>query len=191
MPSGFHCDSILLVIVRLHFTGPRDPMRAARGLLLVVALFASARMAASSPGQVYEGTAQVVDGDTIIIDRQRLRLEGLDAPEKDQTCHKRDGRAWPCGDSSREALAERVRGARVRCVESSRDVYRRPLVHCLVAGQDLGSWLVSSGWAVAFVRYSDRYVKEEADARKAGRGVWAGTFDMPWEWRAARRSNGK
>jgi endonuclease YncB( thermonuclease family) len=47
--------------------------------------------------------------------------------------------------------------------------------------------MVLGGWAVAFERYSRDYVDQEAEARHAHRGLWSGTFQMPWEWRAEHR----
>jgi endonuclease YncB( thermonuclease family) len=58
---------------------------------------------------------------------------------------------------------------------------------CWVGDEDVDGWMVGQGWALAFRKYSDRYVAEEDAARAAGRGIWRGTFDAPWDWRAARR----
>ncbi len=56
-----------------------------------------------------------------------------------------------------------------------------------MAGEDLEEWLVSQGWALAYRRYSLDYVDEEADAQAARRGIWAGGFVKPWEWRRGKR----
>jgi endonuclease YncB( thermonuclease family) len=56
-----------------------------------------------------------------------------------------------------------------------------------VSGEDLERWMVEQGWAVAFRKYFLDYVDAENDAREAGRGIWQGAFELPWEWRAARR----
>ncbi len=61
-------------------------------------------------------------------------------------------------------------------------IARRP-----VTCEDLGAWMVRQGWALAYRRYSLDYVNEEADAQAARRGIWAGRFVKPWEWRRGKR----
>ncbi len=73
------------------------------------------------------------------------------------------------------------------CEDLGRDRYDRIIARCTVAGEDLGEWMVSQGLALAYRRYSLDYVDEEADARAAQRGIWAGGFVKPWEWRRVKR----
>ncbi len=68
-----------------------------------------------------------------------------------------------------------------------RDRYKRIIGRCTVAGEDLGAWMVLQGWALTYRRYSLDYVDEEADARAARRGIWAGEFVKPWKWRRGKR----
>ncbi len=56
-----------------------------------------------------------------------------------------------------------------------------------MAGEDINAWMVSQGLALAYRRYSLDYVDEEADAQAARRGIWAGEFVSPWEWRRGKR----
>ncbi len=75
----------------------------------------------------------------------------------------------------------------VTCEDLGRDRYKRIIGRCTAAGEDLGAWMVSQGWALAYRRYSLDYVDEEADAQAARRGIWAGEFVPPWEWRRGKR----
>jgi endonuclease YncB( thermonuclease family) len=57
---------------------------------------------------------------------------------------------------------------------------------CLVGDLDINEWLVTQGLALAYRRYSLDYVAAEDQARAASRGMWAGSFEPPWEWRRPR-----
>jgi endonuclease YncB( thermonuclease family) len=151
-------------------------------LALIVAVFAYAEPAAAD----VTGRASVVDGDTIEIRGERVRLFGIDAPESGQTCSV-SGQPYRCGQQAALALADHIGQRTVRCEQRDRDRYGRIVAVCWVADEDISRWLVEQGWALAFRKYSTRYVSEEEDARAAGRGIWRGTFDAPWDWRAARR----
>lgn len=137
-----------------------------------------------------EGRASVIDGDTIEIHGERIRLEGIDAPESNQPCiHKTTGQKWRCGQRAAIWLSDMIGAQTVRCVESGRDQWKRMLAHCTVGGYDISAEMVRNGWAMAFVRYSREYVREEAEARSSGAGIWATEFVPPWDWRRARRSS--
>ncbi len=128
------------------------------------------------------GRATVTDGDTIRIGRTRIRLHGIDAPERRQTCTS-DGQSWRCGEASTEALKGVIGDNPVQCSRRDKDHYGRIVAVCRVGSTDLNAWMVQQGWAVAYRRYSKDYVSDEAAARAAGRGMWRGEFMMPWEWR--------
>ncbi|QYU67944.1 thermonuclease family protein [Leptolyngbya sp. 15MV] len=128
------------------------------------------------------GHAVVTDGDTISLNGQRIRLEGVDAPEAAQRC-EREGVPWPCGADATFALQLFLQGRVLRCTDNGRDRYQRILARCWVGEQDLGAWLVREGWAVAYTEYSWRYLPEELAARWDGRGLWAGRFERPADWR--------
>jgi endonuclease YncB( thermonuclease family) len=130
----------------------------------------------------FGGVAVVHDADTLTIAGRRVRLDGVDAPETRQSC-ERSGFTWPCGLDATAALQGFLRGQPLRCTDNGRDQYGRVLAHCWLGEQDVGAWLVREGWAVAYRRYSDRYVAQENAARRDGRGLWGGRFEMPEEWR--------
>lgn len=135
------------------------------------------------------GVASVIDGDTIEIHGQRIRLYGIDAPEASQPCDL-DGRPWRCGQASANALAEYIGRRTVACEPRDRDRYGRLVAACSVGGANMSAWMVREGWAVAYRRYSQDFVADEATARAAERGIWRSTFVLPWEWRARRRAGG-
>jgi endonuclease YncB( thermonuclease family) len=129
------------------------------------------------------GVASVVDPDTIEIHGQRIRLHGIDAPEGGQTCLDAAGRNWRCGQRAALALQDLIGRRTVTCDERDVDRYGRIVGRCLVGGLDINEWLVAQGLALAYWRYSRDYVAAEDEVRVAGRGMWAGTFEPPWEWR--------
>jgi endonuclease YncB( thermonuclease family) len=155
-----------------------------------VALLAA--IAASVPSQVHAdelvGRASVVDGDTVGIRDQKIRLHGIDAPEASQLCTRPNGEQWRCGQQAANALSEKIGQRNVRCDGKKRDRWGRLIAVCYLGSQDLNAWLVRRGLAVAYRKHSKDYVSQEARARKAKIGVWSGTFDMPWDWRKAQRS---
>jgi endonuclease YncB( thermonuclease family) len=132
------------------------------------------------------GLAKVVDGDTILIDGTRVRLEGIDAPEAGQTCTRRLLGHWACGTEATNALARLVEGKHVECEPRGLDKYGRTLGTCLLGRQDVNAWMVRQGHAWAFVRYSASYTREEAQARAERIGIWQGEATPPWEYRELR-----
>jgi hypothetical protein len=69
------------------------------------------------------------------------------------------------------------------CDVTGVDKYGRLLGKCFVDGDDISSWMVRSGWALSFVRYSHDYDRDEAAARSDLAGLWSGAFIAPWDWR--------
>ena len=129
------------------------------------------------------GVASVIDADTIEIHGQRIRLHGIDAPEGRQNCLDADGRTWRCGQRAALALQDLIGRRTVTCDERDVDRYGRVVSRCFVGNVDVNEWLVAQGLALAYRRNSGDYVAAEDDARAAGRGMWAGSFEPPWEWR--------
>ncbi len=146
----------------------------------------AARVGESLPGPGVVGGARVIDGDTLAFGSVRVRLEGIDAPEQEQSCGKAWFGTWKCGKAATEHLERLVRDRAIRCDSVGTDAYGRMLGICLADGLDINADMVRNGLAWAFVKYSQRYVEVEADARAAKRGIWQGTAVPAWQWRAER-----
>ncbi|PWS35855.1 nuclease [Falsiroseomonas bella] len=167
-------------------------MRRRRRLILglVLALLAGAAGLAGLDGPQGSarhdlvGPATVVDADTLVVSGQRVRLDAADAPELRQSC-ERGGVSWPCGRDAAQALRQFIGTRDLRCETHGRDRFDRVLALCRAGGEDIAAWLVSEGLAVAYTRYSWRYLPQEAAARWHGRGMWGGDFDRPEDWRRA------
>jgi endonuclease YncB( thermonuclease family) len=152
---------------------------------LILCLLFSALPAAA---QTITGVASVTDGDSLEIRGIRIRLHGIDAPESRQLCTRPSGETWRCGQQAALALSDRIGRRSVSCESLDTDRYGRTIAVCLQDGVDLNAWMVREGWAAAYRQYSRDYVPAEADARRAVRNIWSGTFVMPWDWRRGARS---
>jgi endonuclease YncB( thermonuclease family) len=129
------------------------------------------------------GAALVVDGDSLEISGARIRLIGIDAPEMHQTCTDARRETWPCGRAAARELRAHIGDRALKCEQTGLDRYRRVLAVCFLPdGSDVNAWMVRQGWAVVF-GYGPNYRAEQAEAKAARRGIWAGTFTMPAEWR--------
>ena len=133
-----------------------------------------------------EGVARVIDGDTLDVGGVRVRLHGVDAFERDQTCD-RSGGPWACGTAATSALKARADGRRLVCEVRDTDRYGRKVSRCERAGADVARSLVDQGLALAYRRYSADYVAAEEAARARRAGAWAGSFDRPEQWRRRGR----
>lgn len=151
-------------------------------LAAVLILAALAVVAALLTRERLDGAAVAVDGDTLDMAGTHVRIAGIDAPELRQTC-ERDGKPWRCGEAARRALAEALRAGPVTCTARGRDRYDRPLAQCSAGGLDLADHMVRQGLAVAYLGRA--HAAAEAEARAARRGIWAGTFEAPADWRTA------
>lgn len=132
------------------------------------------------------GEARIIDGDTIEISGERIRLHGIDAPETRQTCDVA-GVPWPCGESATLALVDETRGQAVTCKGEKRDRYGRIIAVCYSGDRDLNAMMVREGWALAYRRYAKDYVDAEIEARDARKGMWRADFVEPWKWRRSKR----
>ncbi|WFR97038.1 thermonuclease family protein [Rhizobium tumorigenes] len=127
---------------------------------------------------IAKGNFSVVDGDSLKREGGRFRLVGIDAPELRQQCKRASG-FWDCGQVARDALASMLSGSPVECRGRQRDRYDRLLVTCSVGGLDVNGEMVRRGMAVAYGAYE----AEEAEARGAKAGLWAGSFERPRDYR--------
>ena len=144
--------------------------------------------------KVISGIAKVIDGDTIRIDKKKIRLFGIDAPEKKQQCRRSSlsisfltfGKDYPCGQISADRLRKKINDKLVVCKYSSKDRYKRFIAECFLNKTNINAWMVQTGHAVAYKKYSKKFVAQEIFAKKEKLGLWSGTFEMPWNWRKNR-----
>ncbi len=125
----------------------------------------------------------VVDGDTIDIGEDRYRLNGIDTPERGQTCGGGAG-AWPCGEAATKRLKELVAGRAVNCKTHEIDGYGRFIATCRADGVDIGQVMVREGLAWAYLKFTDIYAPEETAARVAGLGIWRLPSQPAWDYRS-------
>jgi endonuclease YncB( thermonuclease family) len=130
------------------------------------------------------GYGEPIDGDSLWVGRDEVRLKGIDAPEWKQDCGA-GGSRWACGEAARQELVRAIGGDDVRCAIDQRDVYGRLLGLCTAGGRDLNAEMVTSGMAVTF---GGSYGNEQARARAERRGIWSGPFEEPRDWRAQHAS---
>tara|TARA_Y100001934_G_scaffold242203_1_gene297796 strand:+ start:2887 stop:3516 length:630 start_codon:yes stop_codon:yes gene_type:complete len=133
-----------------------------------------------------KGSARAIDGDTLEFSDQRVRLQGIDAPELNQKCWL-EGSKWPCGKESSRALQNLIDGAVVRCQKIDRDRYGRIVARCHSNGHDIGHAMVASGMALAYRKYSSGYIDAEVAAKAKEVGIWKSKFIEPWLWRRGKR----
>jgi len=145
-------------------------------------------------GQTISGHAKFADADSGKIDGVRFRMQGYDAPEWDQICHRGEPlRPYRCGLEATAALRAFIADRPLDCDPvvqeggGTTDRYGRALLRCRVGGQDIGAWLVERGYVVAFLRYSEEYLPHQQRAQTARRGLWNGVFMEPQHWRLSKR----
>ncbi len=140
-------------------------------------------LAPAPTGAEFTGRARVVDGDSLEVAGRRVRLFGIDAPEGPQDCRDTRGRRYPCGEDARRALIVAIGGRPVTCTPAGVS-YDRQVAVCTADGRDLGESMIRQGHALELRTHSHgRYAAAEREARQARRGLWAGSFEQPAEWR--------
>ncbi len=141
--------------------------------------------------KIISGIAKVTDGDTIKIEKYKIRLYGIDAPEKKQQCQKTwlaisfltFHKKYPCGEVSTKKLKNLINDKFVKCKYTSIDRYKRFIAECFIDKTNINAWMVRNGYAVSYQKYSKQFVAVEKIAKKEKLGLWAGSFEMPWDYR--------
>ena len=147
-------------------------------------------------GDTISGKALVIDGDTIKINSKKVRLFGIDAPEKKQKCKKlflsiyilSFDKSYDCGIISTNKLKNKIKDNIIICKSKGKDRYKRIIAECFKDKTNLNSWLVRNGYAVAYLKYSKKYLTAQNLAKKENRGIWQGKFEMPWDYRKSKKN---
>ena len=134
-----------------------------------------------------EDKVKVIDGDTIHVGKLKYRFLGIDAPEMDQVC-KKNQQDIMCGVIAKNALIEKINNSPVTCKIEEVDRYKRLVAECFVREESLSKFLVKNGYAVAYRRYSMKFVEDENYAKENKLGLWSMTFEYPWDYRAKARA---
>ena len=132
--------------------------------------------------QVKSQELRVVDGDTIHLNGEKIRFTGIDTPELKQTCINQ-GIIDPCGVTAKEILIDKISDNEVECISEGKDQYKRTLAECFVNNESLSSYLVRSGYAFAYRKYSMKFISDEDYAKANKIGIWSMKFDYPWDYR--------
>ena len=125
---------------------------------------------------------KVVDGDTIVLNGEKIRFAGIDTPELKQKCIKNDQKVF-CGVLAKKLLLEKIGNKTPKCIREGKDIYKRTLAECFINGESLSVFLVRNGYAFAYRKYSDKFIKEEEFAKKNKNGLWSMKFEYPWDFR--------
>ena len=125
---------------------------------------------------------KVIDGDTIVLNGEKIRFSGIDTPELKQTCLKGNEEVG-CGMFAKILLIKKIGNNTPTCIGKKKDFYKRTLAECFVKGESLSKFLVRSGYAFAYRKYSTKFVKDEDFAKTNKIGMWSMTFQYPWDFR--------
>ena len=125
---------------------------------------------------------KIVDGDTIVLNGEKIRFSGIDTPELKQTCMNGDQKVC-CGKLAKMLLVKKIGNKTPECIREGKDVYKRTLAECFINGESLSAFLVRSGYAFAYRKYSDKFIKDEEFAKENKLGMWTMTFQYPWDFR--------
>ena len=130
----------------------------------------------------FADSLRVVDGDTIVLNGEKIRFSGIDAPELKQTCMNGDEKVF-CGKTAKKLLIKKIGNETPECISEGKDAYKRTLAECFIKGESLSSYLVRSGYAFAYRKYSKKFIKDEEFAKENKLGMWSMEFQYPWDFR--------
>ena len=130
----------------------------------------------------FADSLRVVDGDTIVLNGEKIRFSGIDTPELKQTCMKDNEKIF-CGETAKILLIKKIGNKTPECISEGKDAYKRTLAECFVNGESLSVFLVRSGYAFAYRKYSKKFIEDEEYAKKIKIGMWSMEFEFPWDYR--------
>jgi endonuclease YncB( thermonuclease family) len=153
----------------------------------LLAVIAATVLTAPAFAQRGPQPVRLADGDSFSLGGERYRLYGVDAPELHQDCTDAAGRSWPCGSRARSELRRIIGTHPVECRTVATDRFGRNIAVCHAGGRDLAEEMVRAGFATITERFgsTNPYEAAETEARSDKRGLWAGKFDTPRDWRRA------
>ena len=153
----------------------------------IIILFLFFYSSGSLSQKIIQGKAKIIDGDTIHINKNKIRLHGIDAPEMDQTCAIKN-KVWHCGIESSAALKKLVLDNNISCVVNDIDKYKRYIAECFINNKNINKFMVKNGWAIAYRYYSSDYINDENIAKNNKTGIWQGKFQDPYLFRKQQKN---
>ena len=130
----------------------------------------------------FADSLRVVDGDTIVFNGEKIRFSGIDTPELKQTCMNGNEKIF-CGKNAKMLLIKKIGNEIPKCISEGKDYFKRTLAECFINGESLSVYLVRSGYAFAYRKYSDKFIKDEEFAKENKLGMWSTKFQYPWDFR--------
>ena len=125
---------------------------------------------------------KIVDGDTIVLNGEKIRFSGIDTPELKQMSMNGDQKVF-CGKLAKMLLVKKIGNKTPECIGEGKDFYKRTLAECFINGESLSAFLVRSGYAFAYRKYSKKFIEDEEFAKKNKLGMWSMKFEYPWDFR--------
>jgi endonuclease YncB( thermonuclease family) len=129
-----------------------------------------------------DAATTITDVNTLILNDQIFRLEGIEGPQTDQVCLDDKGATLLCGIEARDRLREWIGKRAVRCDDKGQDrtFKKRHMGVCWVADEkiSLNQWLAQEGWALSLGSKS-RFKADQDSARDNRKGLWKGCFVSP------------
>ena len=133
----------------------------------------------SSEKNISKGKARIIDGDTIEINKEKIRFGGINSPERNEVGYR----------LAKDKLTEKIAKNIITCVrEKNKDKYRRTVAECFINGESLSSFMVKKGYACDYIYYSKgKYAKEQKYAKANKLGIWKMKYNTSWEYKCRKK----
>ena len=133
----------------------------------------------SSEKNISKGKARIIDGDTIEINKEKIRFGGINSPERNEVGYR----------LAKDKLTEKIAKNIITCVrEKKKDKYRRTVAECFINGESLSSFMVKKGYACDYIYYSKgKYAKEQKYAKANKLGIWKMKYNTSWEYKCRKK----
>lgn len=181
---GYGLAALLLVgsgaVAGAHVMGQR-----VAGLSSPLGSLASIRFMPGRSQEIAGRAANVINGETIRLSNVMIRLEGVESPDRSQTCQGQGKKRWKCGEMAQVALERLVNGKPLKCqTGNTPDAHGRLNGTCaLDDGRDVGMLLVERGHVFSTSSYFGGYAAQENEAKRQKIGIWANDIERPAEYR--------
>ena len=148
-------------------------------ILFSIVILITCSIVNSAENNVLKGKARIIDGDTIEINKEKIRFGGINSPERNETGYR----------LAKDKLIEKIANNILTCVrEKNKDKYRRTVAECFIDGESLSSFMVRKGYACDYIYYSKgKYAKEQKYAKANKLGIWKMKYNTSWEYKCRKK----